>query len=221
MNQLNLSPNSIESKNLSKMLIAPNNQANDQNVGIELGMAMPEDRKESVIKIVQAMSLKTCLTKLPEIIRHNLIEHAKRIEQCIYADSATEDEYNQRLAEKMENICADLEEKIKKLPQGLVRNRILEARIPTANSQTNSQEWQRFYSSEVRNAVVIAFVEEVRLNIQVPMTFTLGLSLGAKAMEEIAFKRADSKIEYLQMLERRKAQITSELVAYFKSGNDD
>lgn len=181
-----------------------------------------EDRNESVKKIVRAMSFIACLTELPETIQYNLFLHAKKIEKMVFEKSASPKEYQQLLMEKLANIRADIEEMIQNLPEEHAHDIAMRAETSSSsNAELNRQEWRRFYSSTVRSAVVNAFVEEVRSKIKIPMKFTMGLRLGVEAMEEIAYKESNSKVEYFRILERRKAQITSELVAYFKCENDE
>lgn len=197
------------------MSIRTNNQTLDRNEQFE-------DRNESVKKIVRAMSFIACLTELPETLRYNLLLHAKKIEKMVFEKSTSPKEYQQLLVEKLANIRADLEEKIKKLPEEHARDIAMRAETSSSsNAELNRQEWRRFYSSTVRSAVVNAFVEEVRSKIKIPMKFAMGLRLGVEAMEEIAYKESNSKVEYFRILERRKAQITSELVDYFKCENEE
>lgn len=190
-------------------------------IPINQSLGQNEDRSRSVDKIVRAMSLNASLTEMPEILRYNLLFHAKRFENKLFEKSNTETEYHQSIAEEEAIIRANLEREIAKQREEAEENMVLQAEFPPLNFNLSPNEWRCFYSGAVRDAVINTIVKDVYWNIKLPKKFILGLRLGITAIEKIAYRDSGSKVEYFEMLARRKSEIISALMEYLKSENEE
>lgn len=190
-------------------------------IPINQSLGQNEDRSRSVDKIVRAMSLNASLTEMPEILRYNLLFHAKRFENKLFEKSNTETEYHQFIAEEEAIIRANLEREIAKQREEAEENMVLQAEFLPLNFNLRPNEWRCFYSGAVRDAVINTIVKDVYWNIKLPKKFILGLRLGITAIEKIAYRDSGSKVEYFEMLARRKMEIISALMEYLKSENEE
>lgn len=196
----------------------PVNINDETNSGgsIELQIVTPNDRKRSVNLLVQAIS-SACDTTLNDILQYNLMQHSKIIEKFVYDEMQLERDYFPLIAEMVEEIQTELRERIR-ISRELARNIVHPERTQPVSIE-GSQEWRQFYSSTLRRAVINTFIKDIQANINVPPRFKMGLMIGVEAMEHFAYKEAKTKLEYFKIIERRKAEITTELIEYFESEN--
>lgn len=166
------------------------------------------DRNWSVGKIINAFAVSFQNLHEFETLRYNLTENAKRIESDLYKMAASENEYFRLIAEKIEDI------------QNKIKDKRREIKEKTDSTQAavfrDSQGWRFFYTPTLRRAVVNAFIEDIRKKVEIPLRYEFGLRIGVEQVEKYAFKKAETKVDYFSILERKKVGITSELKAYFK-----
>lgn len=192
------------------------NDETNSDENIELRTVTPIDRKRSVNQLVQAIS-SACDTTLNDILQYNLMQHAKIIEKFVYDEMQSERDYFPLITEMAAEIETELRDRIR-ISRELARNIVHPERTQSMNIE-GQQEWRRFYSSTLRRAVINTFIKDIQSNIQIPPRFKMGLMIGVEAMEHFAYKEAKTKHEYFKIIERRKAEITSELIEYFESEN--
>lgn len=164
------------------------------------------ERNRSVNELIKAFSGTAFNTN--ETLRYNLTENAKRIESDLYEMAETENEYSHLVSEKIEDIQNKMNEKTEEIKGKDDSSRTAMYR--------DSQGWRFFFSQTLRRAVVNAFIEDVCKRVEVPLRYTFGLRIGVEQIENFAFKAGGNKVEYFNILEWKKGEITSELNSYFE-----
>lgn len=170
------------------------------------------DRNLSINKIIEVVTEILHPLQICASLQFTLVEHVKRIESHLFAMADTEIEYFRLVSEKIASIQTEVEEICKQLKEQLTRN----ANSTRTSTPRNIPGWRDFYSLSLRNAVINAFIEDVRAKVKIPLQHTLGLRIGVEEIENHTFKTATSKSDYFSILERKKIEITSQLDAYFK-----
>lgn len=105
------------------MPIAVNMPEDHEDGGLEIQNVTHLERKRSAYAIVRAMCLTANPTKFSSNFLYNMLEHAKKIEQDIYKDAKSNEEYFRLLAEKEASLRTEMEEKVQQRQDETAQNK--------------------------------------------------------------------------------------------------
>lgn len=172
-------------------------------------------RNKSVNDIIKTISMGQQFSLQHDILQYNLVEHAKRIEKSLFEYSDSDSDYFRSVNEKIVNIKHEISAKNQLYMERAGHNRGRMVRSEHLN-YSESQKWRHFYSFAVRQAVIDALVKETQSNVEIPLRFLMGLTAGIEAIEHSAYKEAESRSEYFEILHKRNAEMLFSLQHLFK-----